>query len=169
MGVLRCTAKYRRLFGLPENLADPSPPVSALGEWYGNSLNVGHGRYLHYMSERARLSVIVRLRHRQTAERRFAEALSRLLADLGLDARQVEREVATLDSLAYGRARSKSVLGSMRDQAASARLHLERGLSLPESMLRLARTPCGPLDYDSPDRVAPELVRQHWRGSRLVN
>ena len=169
MGVLRCTAKYRRLFGLPDKLEEPAAPVSGLGAWYANTLNVGHGRYLHYMSEEARLSVIVRLRHRDTAEERFVQSLAELLEHFGASAGCIEREVMTLTSLAYGRATSRSVLGSMRDHAQLTKYYLGDGASLWDAMLLLAKAPASPLDYDSPDRVAPRLVDDTWRGPRLVN
>ncbi len=82
MGVLRCSAKYRKLFGLPERLEEPAAPVCGLGAWYD---------------------------------------------------------------------------------------YLPDGASLWDAMLRLARAPAGPLDYDSPDRVAPRLVEDTWRGPRLVS
>lgn len=162
MGVLRCTAKYRRLFGLPDKLREPAPPNNALGAWYANILNVGHGRYLHYMSERARLSVIVSLRTRDTAEQRFPEALFELLLQLGVGRDHADQEAAMLSTLDYGHTTSRSVLGSMRDQALTARYCLSDGISLMELMMLLAHTPCGPLNYDSPDRVAPQLVKKRW-------
>lgn len=52
MGVLRCTAKYRKLFGLPHELEEPALPMSGLGAWYANTLNIGYGRYLHICRRR---------------------------------------------------------------------------------------------------------------------
>ena len=168
MGVLRCTAKYRKLFGLPDELEEPAPPVSGLGAWYANTLNVGHGRYLHYMSEKARLSVIIELRRRHTAELRFPQTLAELLRHFGTDSHCAERELATLDSLVFGRATDRSVLGSMRDHAQLAKTCLRDGESLWDAMLFLADAPAGPLDYASPNRVAPRLVENMWRGPRPV-
>lgn len=169
MGVLRCTAKYRKLFGLPDELEEPVAPVGGLGAWYANTLNVGHGRYLHYMSEEARLSVVVGLRRRDSAEERFVQTLAKLLKHFGTDARCTESEVMTLTSLAYGRSNSRSVLGSMRDHALLARYYLGDGASLWDAMLLLAKAPASPLDYDSPDRVAARLVEDTWRGPRSVS
>ncbi len=169
MGVLHCTAKYRKLFGLPDKLEKPASPVCGLGAWYANTLNVGHGRYLHYMSEEARLSVIVGLRRRHTAEQRFAQTLAHLLRHFGTDARCAEREAMSLTSLVYGRATNRSVLGSMRDHAQLAKACLRDGASLWDLMLFLAEAPSGPLDYESPDRVAPRLVENMWRGPRPVD
>ncbi|MDH3525446.1 MAG: hypothetical protein OES32_17875 [Acidobacteriota bacterium] len=162
MGVLRCTAKYRKLFGLPDRLEEPAPPVSGLGAWYANTLNVGHGRYLHYMSEKARLSVIVELRHRHTAELRFPQTLAELLRHFGTDARCAEMEAMSLTPLVYGRATDRSVLGSMRDHSQLAKACLRDGEGLWDAMLFLAEAPSGPLDYESPDRVAPRLVENTW-------
>ena len=169
MGVLRCTAKYRKAFSLPEKLGEPNPPLSALGCWYANTLNVGHGRYLHYMSEKARLSVIVPLRHRETAEQRFTQTLADLLTHFGAASRYVDKEVSTLMSLADGRTTSRSVLGSMRDHAYLTKGYLQDDLSLWDVMLFLAESPAGPLDWDSANRVAPRLLDEWWGGPRPVS
>ena len=89
MGVLRCTAKYRKLVGLPEDLGEPPAATGALGEWYANPLNIGRDRYLHYMSENARLSVLIGLRERKTAEQRFVSTVYELLRSLGVKETQV--------------------------------------------------------------------------------
>ena len=58
MATLRCTAKYRKALHLPEKLPE-SVDNSLLGEWYANTLSIGHQQFLHYMSAMSLLSVIV--------------------------------------------------------------------------------------------------------------
>jgi hypothetical protein len=170
MGVLRCTAKYRKLVGLPNDLKDPQPVHSALGEWYGNPLNVGHDRYLHYMCEKARLSIVIPLKTRYTAEDRFTRTLYEFLPELGVAEKHAERELSTLNPLYFARAQNRSVLGSMNDQALAASYHLRReDLSLWDVMLMLSETPCTPLGGESPNIVAPRLITDFWQGPRLVN
>ena len=164
MPTLLCTSKYRRTFKLPERLVPGETSEGALGPWYANTLNVGHLRMLHYMSGPSLLSVFIGLRERASAERRFILALAELLTSLGVEERYVASETAPLSGLQYGRASDRSKLGSLRDQAYLAGYHIERGdLSLAEMNVLLAETPCGPMNYASPDRVAPELLERTWR------
>ena len=166
-GVLRCTSKYRRLFRLPENLPEPAAsPSGALGSWYANTLNVGRSRFLHYTSDLSRLAVVIPLRERRTAERRFVEVLAELLNRLGVSQQLVALECATLGTLAYARARNRSVLGTMRDQALAVAIDLDYGgvRSPVDLALWLAETPTGPLGYESPERVAPRLISNAFQG-----
>jgi hypothetical protein len=160
--ILRCTAKYRKAFGLPNDLPEPAPSESALGEWYGNTLNVGRARYLHYMAAEPRLSVIVPLRDRDRAEIRLAQTLLDLLLHFGVNEASARREIATLNGLAYARASDRSVLGSMRDQAILAKFDLDRNLDLWTVNLRLSDAPCSPIGWASPGEVTPKLVEARW-------
>lgn len=169
MATLRCTAKYRKIAGLPSKLEEPPEhTVGALGDWYADTLNVGHDRYLLYMSETSRLSVIVTLKTRHTAEPRFQRALRQLLGDLGVEDRLIDREMSTFEPFFFAKTRSRSVLGSMNDQSFLAQHILRPGdVSLWETVMSLSKTPCSPLGMESPGRVAPRLLRERW-GLRLV-
>jgi len=164
MPTLLCTSKYRKTFGLPERLETVEVDEGALGPWYANTLNVGSQRFLHYMSGPSLLSVIVTLRDRHSAEQRFVQGLRELLNDLHVPESSIEREAEILGSLQYGRASNRSVLGSLRDQGylADHRLHDDQ-FSLAEANRDLAETPCGPMGYASPKRVAPERLAARWR------
>jgi len=161
MGILCCTAKYRKLFGLPENLGEPPAATGALGAWYSNPLQIGRYRYLHFMSEQTRLSVLIPLRERRTAEERLIASIGELIRRFGVKEEHVLREVETLSPFVYSRTRSRSVLGSMRDQAELAKVHLQYD-DLWEVLLQLADTPCSALSWDSPNRVVPRLLQEHW-------
>lgn len=161
-GILRCTSKYRKLFGLPDRLPEPSrPSASALGDWYANTLSVGHHRFLHYTSELSRLAVVIPLGPRNTGERRFVTLLAEVLVHLGVPRSLAERECATLNGFTYARATNRSVLGTMRDQGFAVRADLEHGFARSplDLALWLAETPTGPLNYAMPERVAPRLVQ----------
>jgi len=163
MGILRCTAKYRKAMGLPDGLGEPSAPSSsALGEWYANTLNIGALRLLQYHSDRSRLSVVLRLSPRKTAESRFVDSLGDLLRQLGVPPTLVNTELRTLLPFTYSRARDRSVLSTLRDHARGVKSDLEHGRAHTPWDLswRLAETPCGPLKGRSPDRVAPELLQR---------
>jgi hypothetical protein len=161
METLCCTAKYRKLFALPNNLPATTHSPTALGPWYANVLNIGPMRLFHYMSSRSLLSVIIMQRERKSAEQRFARALADLLAALHVPAPFIEAELEHLSSFEYARATDRSILGSMRDQAHSAPYHLDALIPLDLALL-LATTPCGPMNYDSPQKVAPRLLREKW-------
>lgn len=64
METLCCTAKYRKLFGLPNMLPAATLATTALGPWYANALNIGSARLLHYMSSTSLLSVFIWQRER---------------------------------------------------------------------------------------------------------
>ena len=167
MGVLRCTAKYRRLRDLPGELKEPPNSTGALGDWYANALHVGHARYLHFMSEVSRLSVLITLRESRSAEMRFKRTLLELLQDIGVAESHAEREVAALEPLHFAPTRSRSVLGSMNDQAFAAKIYLEHE-SPWDAMVRLSDTPCSPLGYETPRDVTTRVVAELWSGPKLV-
>ncbi len=159
MATLRCTTKYRKAFGIRENLAEPAPTDLILGEWYANTLSIGRQRFFHYMSSASLLSVIIPMRERKTAERRFVKAVEDLLYHFGASRTEVETEVHSMRGFEYARASNHSVLGSLRDQAYLAKHDVLDGRvsSLWDLWLRLAETPCGPMDYDSPKKVTRSL------------
>src|SRR5438105_6685385 len=117
MSIIRTTAKYRAALHLPEELPERPGRNGSLGEWYANTLSIGHLRYLHYMSSRSLLSVIIWLREAKTAEGRMFLALEELLQALGVSAEAVARELSAMVRLFYARSNSRSILASMRDQA----------------------------------------------------
>jgi hypothetical protein len=59
--------------------------------------------------------------------------------------------------IAIGRTASKRVLGSMNDFAWMADGYLQSRTSLLDISPRLAETPCGPLEMESPRRVTLAL------------
>lgn len=165
MSTLLCTAKYRKTFALPEKLIASEIPEGALGPWYANTLNLGPLRLLHYMSSPSLLSVMIPLRERHSAEQRFASALADVLRAIGVVEDYIEKELVLLSTLQYSRASDRSKLGSLLDQAHLASYRVEDlGVqNLHEVSLRLAETPCAPMSYDSPEKVAPQCLEQTWR------
>jgi len=59
--------------------------------------------------------------------------------------------------VAIGKTASKRVLGSMNDFAWMAAGYLDGTMSLHDVSLRLAETPCSPLEMDSPRRTTVAL------------
>lgn len=166
MDTLCCTSKYRKLFGLPDALPADIGSTTALGPWYANVLNIGSARLLHYISSTSLLSVVIWQRERRSAEQRFVRGLEELLAALGVPAGFVDAEVDLLASFRYARATDRSVLGSMRDQAVGATYYFDDTTIPFDLSRRLAKTPCGPRNYESPERLAPRLIQAKWAGPR---
>jgi hypothetical protein len=167
MATLLCTAKYRKTFGMTRELALQPIEEGALGPWYANTLNVGAQRYLHSMSETSLLSVVILLREKRTAEIRFQRALGELLRALDVNPDDLENELNVVGTIQSGRARDRSKLGSLRDQANMAWRSLSEGVrSIAEVNRWLAETPCGRMNYDWPARVAPRHLEAKWRWQR---
>ena len=161
---LCCTANYRDIASIPDQLGPAPPPDAALGNWYANTFNVRRERYLLYTSEVSLLTVITPLRERSTAVERFVAAVAESLLGLGVPPNRVAAEISSMRPLVFARTSSRSVLGSMRDMAASATHILDRrGATLAEAVASLAKMPCGPIGYAHPAKVANELLASRWR------
>jgi len=76
---------------------------------------------------------------------------------LGIDESRVVEETQSMATLEIDRTRNRQVLGVMNDFSVQASLCLGDGLSPVRAALRVARTPSGPLDYDSPESVARQI------------
>jgi len=147
--------------GLPDKLVAPeTEPNALLGPWYANTLFIGSQRYLHYMSSRSLLPIIIWLRERATAEMRMASALKELLLQIGAPAATIAAEVDALTSISYGRATDRSRLGSMRDQKICAKhaVHGGRASSPWDLTVDLARMPSGALAYRTPLEETARLL-----------
>lgn len=164
MPTLLCTAKYRKTFGLPERLPTAEVDEGALGPWYGDTLNAGSQRFLHYMSAPSLLSVIIPLRERSSAEQRFVRGLRDLLFELTIPEAWIDRETEGLLSLQYGRASNRSDLGFLRDHAKMAQYRfLNYELSLAEVNLELAESPAIAGNRGFPRKLARERLAARWR------
>jgi hypothetical protein len=153
MSVFLCTSSYRSTFGLPEKLIVPEDASNALlGPWYAHTLFIGPQRYLHYMSSRTLLPVVIWLRERSTAETRMMSTLQELLLQIGAPPAAVEVEIDALMELFYGRASDRSRLASMRDQKFTAKriVHSGRTSSPWDLTIDLAKMPSGALGYNTP-------------------
>ena len=176
MSVLLCTSNYRIAFGLPNKFMPPDNQRNALlGPWYANTLFIGPQRYLHYMSSRTLLPIVIWLRERSTAEERMKGTLQELLHQIGAPRAAVTAELEALASLSYARATDRSRLASMRDQKVTAK-HLVRGgrSSSPWGLtVNLAEMPSGALAYRSPVEETVQMLKAagyhaSWRRLTLV-
>jgi hypothetical protein len=86
-----------------------------------------------------------------------------VLEAIGVAEHAVRNEEREMADVAIGRTASKRVLGSMNDFAWMIEGYLEGTTSLLDASLRLAETPCSPLEMDTPRRttVALFLAKPH--------
>ena len=141
-------------------MLQPQIATTQLGDWYGNTFFVLHHRLMMFVSEKSLLSVFMPLKERAKLLPNFRSRLSTLLLYLGVEEKNVLRELAEMNDAIVAKTASPSVLGSMNDFTYNAKDLFWRyeGFSLLDLELWLAETPCGPLEYGSPDQVAPELL-----------
>ncbi len=166
MYVLRCTRRMLARLGISADSTVPeSESTTTLGNWYANPLNVGRLRLVLCTSEKSLLSALVPARDPAALPDRLREAVGRLLPRLGIEHSDVQRELREMAWHQVGRTRSRQVLGSMNDFAFLTDLDIrdqgghEGGadVDLDEIALTLARAPCRPIEYQSPERFTRAL------------
>ena len=160
MVVLRCTQQL--LFRLKQSGDEPQiASTTRLGDWYGNILRMGRRHALIFISERSRLPVLIPIREANKLRVSFPEAACRMLAFVGVSASDIDEERSRMSAMAFGRTKSRSLLGTLNDFSFGARVHF---VTSPEGSLEdvarwLARTPILPLKGASPI----ELTRARFR------
>lgn len=151
MVVLRCTQQLLlRLKQFDDALSARS--TTRLGDWYGNILRMGRRHALIFISERARLPVLIPIREANRLRTVFPDAVCQMLAAVGVPAAHIEEERSRMSEFAYGRTKSRSLLGTLNDFSFGARVHFitARHDSLEDIARDLARTPIMPLDGARP-------------------
>jgi len=153
---LRCTAKVlTRLKVSPA--AVPLEPSTRLGDWYANLLFTRPAHLVLCVSERTLLPVLVPARELETLPSRLRRLACEALEAIGVPDHAVHLEESAMADVAIGRTASRRVLGSMNDFAWMADGYLDGRTSLLDVSLRLAETPCGPLEMNSPRRATLAL------------
>jgi hypothetical protein len=151
MVVLRCTQQL--LFRLKQ--FDDAPAVRSttrLGDWYGNILRMGRRHALIFISERSRLPVLIPIREANRLRFVFPDAVCQMLATVGVSAADIDDERSRMSEMAYGRTKSRSLLGTLNDFSFGVRVHFitARNESVEDIARVLARTPIMPLDGARP-------------------
>jgi hypothetical protein len=160
MVVLRCTQQL--LFRLKR--FDDGPPVASttrLGDWYGNILRMGRRHALIFVSEKSRLPVLIPIREANKLRVSLPEAVCRMLDFVGVPATEIDHERSAMSALAFGRTKSRSLLGTLSDFSFGARVHFatSRDSSLEEIARWLAETPILPLDGARPIELTKEIFK----------
>lgn len=152
MVVLRCTQKLLvRLKRTGESSGQES--TTRPGDWYGNILRIGRQQHLLFISEHSRLPVVIPLRETRRLEAIFPDAVCAALRAAGVASDDIADERSRMSTIAFGKTRNRSLLGTLNDFAFMAqhgngrRQEPER----PEDLMRfLARTPILPLSGANP-------------------
>jgi hypothetical protein len=160
--VFRCTQRLAKRLRVA--LADDAlPSTGVLGDWYANSLNVGHSRYVLCLSARTLLPVILPARKSEFPGR-FPDYLSEVLDLIGVPSRVIEREAAEAAQPVFAKTQNRSLLGSLNDFVFSASVYLQHGESVLEANLKLAQMPSKVIEFAFPSEVAREaLLSQNHR------
>jgi hypothetical protein len=158
MVVLRCTQQL--LFRLKQ--FDDAPAVRSttrLGDWYGNIIRMGRRHALIFISERSRLPILIPIREANRLRFAFPDAVCQMLATVGVSAADIDDERSRMSEMAYGRTKSRSLLGTLNDFSFGVRVHFipARGQSLEDIARVLARTPIMPLDGARPNDLTRRL------------
>jgi hypothetical protein len=162
MLVLRCTRKL--LARLKQS--EPFPAVESttrLGDWYGNTLQLGRRQYLLFISEHSRLPVILPVSEAKHLATVLPDAICLALAAVGVAEADIAAERACMSDVAFGRTRSRSLLGTMADYAFMSQHVRDVGRqatpAADDLMHFLAQTPILPLKGARP----VDLTRARFR------
>ena len=160
MLTIRCTRKLLKRLGA-EAIDNPPFSTNRLGDWYANLVFVRRVPLIVCVSERSLLPVIVEAKGLSSFGARFREAARSVLQGIGTKPDMVVREELEMGSFVIGVTTNRRVLGSLNDLASLARFEIDHNPSvdLVTLAVKLAETPCSPLEYESPRTVALALLR----------
>lgn len=161
MFTVRATKKLLDRCGGPS--ASEARTTTLLGDWYATAL-FWRPQVALFVNERTRLPVLVPLAPAASVVSRFVDDAARVLAGLGLDPRFVDAEATEMSEHCLAKTASRSVIGTMNDFAFLAKVHRDEGEAddLIGLSLRLAQTPCGPLEVSTgfPDLEVRAMVER---------
>ena len=163
MYAIRPTQALLRKLSIDVKGAEPPAATTALGDWFLRAYNFERKRFLLCTSSRSLFTVLVPARDLASVAERVRAAVGELLYALGAPADQIRNELDEMDTYVFRSSNDRRVIGSMTDMARMADAYLQHGSSLEHLVvvaMKLARAPCGPLEFESPQRVALRLLRR---------
>jgi len=158
---IRCTLKLLKRLA-EEGPFDPVPPSNRLGDWYANILFTRRAELIICVSERSLLPVLIEAKDPTSFIPRFQKAVCSVLRRIGAASDSVNDEARETDRVAIGATASRRVLGSLNDLASLARFEIATNpaIDLETLAVKLADTPCSPLQYETPRSVSLALLRR---------
>ena len=155
---LHCTKKL--LDRIKPSIAFSLPaPTTALGNWYATAL-FWKPQLALFVNERTLLPVLMPFAPASTLVARFPNGLAAVLSMYGASGTFIGREVAAMTDVTLAKTANRSVVGIMNEfsfLAEGYRGYLETS-DLMTLTMRLADTPCGPIEYNSPARRIEKMV-----------
>jgi hypothetical protein len=160
MVTLRCTKKLLQR-GLVQSADDDVPPSTMLGNWYANIVFSRPQHLVVCVSERTLLPVVVAARDLKSLPQRLAVATHELLLALDIAPDLADMERHDMQAVRIGRTCSKTILGSLNDMVHMLEFAIRDrpDASLLLHSLWLARSPCKPIEYASPDTFTQALFQ----------
>jgi hypothetical protein len=168
MVTIRCTKKLLRRV---QGEATPPSSTTLLGDWYANILFARPEQLILCVSERTLLPVMVIARDARSLGVRLARSLREVLMRLGVPPPLVDAEQMKMNPVAFGPTRNRRVLGTINEFLfqLSWYFHDQPTASLTDVSLWLARTPCKPINQESPDRLTVSLFAEVGYSSAVAS
>jgi uncharacterized protein DUF6933 len=163
---LRCTQRLLTRIKGPHGDVAANEPTTRLGDWYANLLHLGRTQLVLAVSERTFLPVVISAAPAKTITMRLRDGVVDVLGALGVDSTSVNREVAEVETVVLGRTVRRQVTGVLVDFAKGLDIYFEHEPSLLACSIKLAETPCSPLDKTaavSPERATAALFNEPMR------
>jgi hypothetical protein len=164
---IRCTQKLLRRVHAS---AMPAPSTTMLGDWYANILFARPEQLVLCVSERTLLPVVVTARDAHTLGDRLAKALREVLLRLGVPSPRVDAEQIEMSPVMFAPTQNRRILGTINSFMfqLSWYFHERPAVPLADASLWLARTPCKPIDYESPDRLTVSLFANAGHSNAFI-
>ena len=154
MVILRGTQKLRQRLPAADATAEAAS-TTVLGDWTCHLARFGRVQVIICMSHETLLPILLPARQAQTFPRRLTEAVAAWLATMGVPELDIAREVAAMETYVIAPTNNRQVLGSLNDFVRTGTYYVESGE--PAHLLtvsrHLAKAPCKPIGYLSPDRA----------------
>jgi len=143
---------------------DAPPTIESttrLGDWYGNTLQLGRRRALIFISERSRLPVLIPIRDANRLRTVFPEAVCQMLKVVGIPTADIAEERFRMSVIGFGRTRSRTLLGTLNDYSFMAGASaVAQNESFDDIVRFLAKTPIMPLDGARPIELTRALFER---------
>ena len=163
---VRGTKKFLDRVGRP--VADPLPPSTVLGDWYGNVL-FWRPQVALFVNATTFVPVLMPLAPSTSVLDRFPAAMVEVFAKLGIDPRFVASEKSAMQSAVLAKTASRQVLGVMNEFVFMAEHTIDAGRCDPADLtglsVWLADTIVGPISKD--DGYTPLGVLQRLVAATL--
>lgn len=121
-----------------------------LGNWYANYLIVARQHLVIAVSEKSLLPVLIPAKKLNDFPERVREQLGLMLQCLSVNHESIEKELSHMRDWTFSKTSNRSVIGMMVDFAKLIEYydpyHLQEQ-SLLDTSLKLAHTPCSPIEY----------------------